>query len=218
MTIRVLLCEDSYLVREGIARIIAGAPELELVGAGADLDSVLELVDELEPDVVITDIRMPPTNTDEGIRLAVELRRRSPEVAVVVLSQHASSVYAHALLADGAARCGYVLKDRVADGAGLAEIVRSVAAGGSYLDPDVINACLAEKPGEDRLKALTPRERDVLALVAAGKTNVAIADELGIGRRAVERHVNSIFGKLDLGDGERVSRRVTATLAYLASR
>jgi DNA-binding NarL/FixJ family response regulator len=216
VTIRVVLGEDSYLLREGIERIVADAPELELVGVGGDLDSLRDVIGETRPDVVITDIRMPPTGTDEGIRLASELRRSRPEVAVVVLSQHASPVYAEALLADGASGRGYVLKDRVTDRAGLLDIVRSVAAGGTHLDQEVINVVFAGWEREGRgIEALTPRETEVLALVAGGSTNAAIADELGIGKRAVERHLNSIFEKLDLGDPERVSRRVTAALAYL---
>jgi len=217
--IRVVLGEDSYLVREGIGRIVAAAPDLELVGACSDVDALRSMVDVLEPDLVLTDIRMPPTRTDEGVRLACELRQSHPEVGVVVLSQHASSVYANALFADGAGGRGYALKDRIADPDDLTRILREVAAGRSHLDPAVVDVVFTgwERAERDRLKTLTPREREVLELLAAGLNNAAIADELSISTRAVERHINSIFQKLEIGDSERVSRRVMATLAFLSA-
>ena len=220
MTIKVVIGEDSFLLREGVERIVAAAPDLELAGSCGDLDSLRALIDETRPDVVLTDVRMPPTNTDEGVRLATELRTSHPDVGVIVLSQHASAVYANALLADGAAGRGYVLKDRITDKDGLVAVIRDVAAGGSHLDTGVIDVVFHgwARESDDRLKALTPRELEVLELVAAGHTNTTIAELLGIGRRAVERHVNSIFDKLDLGDPELVSRRVKAALMYVASR
>jgi DNA-binding NarL/FixJ family response regulator len=220
LTIRIAVAEDSHLLREGIEQMIADAPDLELVGVCGDAETLRRMIDELAPDVVLTDIRLPPTNTDEGIRLAVELRNTHPGVGVVVLSQHASSVYAGELLADGASGRAYVLNDRVAEGGDLVQIVRDVAAGGSHLDQEVINLVFRGwgRDAQDRVKLLTPRELEVLELVAAGDTNFVISGKLGIGVRAVERHVNSIFEKLDLGDPERVSRRVKAALAYIASR
>jgi DNA-binding NarL/FixJ family response regulator len=220
MVIRVLVGEDNYLLREGIVRILADATGLELVGSCGDFDCLRAMIEEARPDVVLTDIRMPPTNTDEGIRLATELRTTHPEIGVVVLSQHASSVYATTLLADGAAGRGYVLKDRVADKDDLIAIIRDVASGGSHLDSQVIDVVFHGwgQNGQSSLAKLTPRELEVLELVAAGDTNTVIAEKLGVGRRAVERHVNSIFEKLELRDAERVSRRVTAAIAYLAWR
>jgi len=220
VSIRVVVGEDSYLLREGVTRIVADTPDLELAGACGDIDGLRSLVDEVRPDVVLTDIRMPPTNTDEGVRLAVELRSTHPDVGVVVLSQHVSSVHAQVLLGDGADGRGYVLKDRITNGDVLAGVVRVVAAGGAHLDPRVVDAVFTERKREDEdpLNSLTPRELEVLELVAVGDTNTVIAQKLGIGMRAVERHVNSIFEKLDLGDPERVSRRVKAALAYRASR
>jgi DNA-binding NarL/FixJ family response regulator len=218
--IRIVLGEDSVLVREGVERILAGAPDLELVGACGDLASLQAAVEELRPDVVLTDVRMPPTQTDEGIRLATELRRAHPEIGVVVLSQHASSGYAAALLSDGAAGRAYALKDRIVDADELIRIVREVAAGGTHLDPEVLDAVFrgSERDGENRLEHLTDREREVLALIAEGHSNSAIAAKLSISTRGVERHVNAIFDKLDVGDPGDVSRRVKAALAYLDAR
>jgi DNA-binding NarL/FixJ family response regulator len=218
-SIRLVVAEQSYLLREGVARIVGGEPDLELVGACGDLGSLRTMIDDLRPDVLLTDAGIPPGNGDEGVALAVELRDTHPDMGVVVLSRDASPASVDALLADGASGRAYVLKDRITDSDGLAGIVRNVAAGGSHLDQEVINAVFDgwDRNGRDPVKTLTPRETDVLELVASGSTNAAIADRLGIGKRAVERHVNSIFEKLDLGDPERVSRRVKATLAYLRS-
>ncbi len=220
MTIKVVLGEDNYLVREGIERILSTDPELELVASCGDFDELRDAVERLEPDVVLTDIRMPPGETDEGIRLASELRASRPGLGVVVLSQHASSVYAGALFADGADGRGYVLKDRIADGAELVRILRDVSKGGTHLDQAVLDVVFTgwEDQKTDRLKRLTPRETEVLALVAKGHTNAVIAEKLGISKRAIERHLNSIFDKLDLHDAEHVSRRVKATLEYLRPR
>jgi DNA-binding NarL/FixJ family response regulator len=220
VTIRVVLGEDNFFVREGIERILSSDPELEVVASCSDLDEVRGAVDRLRPDVVLTDVRMPPSETDEAIRLATELRQSHPGVGLVVLSQHASSVYAGALFSDGAAGRGYLLKDRVVDGAELVRILREVAAGGTHLDPAVFDVVFAgwERTDDDHLGRLTPRENDVLALVATGDTNAVIAEKLGISKRAVERHLNSIFDKLELRDAEHVSRRVMATLEYLRGR
>jgi DNA-binding NarL/FixJ family response regulator len=214
-TIRVLVGEDSLLVRQGVERIIASAPELELVGSCGDLDSLRMLVRERRPSVVVTDIRMPPGHSDEGITLANELREDAPDVAVVVLSQHESPLYARALLRAGTKGRGYVLKERLADARQLVEIVRDVAAGGSYLDPDVLEVVLGLRgPVVDLLRNLTPREREVLALIAEGRSNVAIAAQLSISRRGVERHVNSIFAKLGVAGSTDVSPRVKAAMLY----
>jgi DNA-binding NarL/FixJ family response regulator len=220
VTIKVVLGEDSYLVREGLERILSSDPELELVASCGDFDELRAAVDRLRPDVVLTDIRMPPGETDEGIRLAIELRRSHPDLGVVVLSQHASSVYAGELFADGAARRGYVLKDGIADGSELVRVIRQISSGGTHLDPAVFDVVFAgwEHEDTDQLKRLTPREHEVLELVASGDTNAVIAVKLGISKRAVERHLNSIFAKLELHDAEHVSRRVKATLEYLRRR
>jgi DNA-binding NarL/FixJ family response regulator len=217
MTIRVVLGEDNFLVREGLERIFSSDPELELVATCGDLDSLRAAVDELEPDVVVTDVRMPPTGRDEGITFASELRSSRPDVGVVVLSQHASSVYAGTLFADGASGRGYVLKDRVADGSELIRVVREIAGGGTHLDPAIMDVVFGawERDDRDGLSRLTPRESEVLALVAAGDTNAVIAAKLAISKRAVERHLSAIFGKLELHDSEHVSRRVMATLRFL---
>jgi DNA-binding NarL/FixJ family response regulator len=220
MSIRVVLGEDNYLVREGIEHILSTDPDLELVASCGDFDELREAVERLEPDVLLTDIHLPPDGTDEGIRLAGELRATRPEIGVVVLGRHASSTYAGALFADGAARRGYVLKDRIADGSELVRILHDVAAGGTHIDQTVLDLVFAGRDLErnNRLSRLTPRETEVLALVARGHTNAVIAEKLGISKRAVERHLNSIFDKLDLHDAEHVSRRVKATLEYLHSR
>lgn len=218
MTIRLVLGEDSYLASEGIARMIERADEIELVATRNDLDSLVAAIDEEEPDVVLTDIRMPPTNTDEGIRLANELRSSKPDVGVVILSQHSDPVYAMALFQTGSARRAYLLKERVRDATELVRAVRSVVDGGSYVDPLVVEKLLqaTRTREESHLDALTPRELEILALIAEGRSNAAIADHLVLTKRAVERHINGIFMKLDLGNPEEVSRRVMATLIYLA--
>jgi DNA-binding NarL/FixJ family response regulator len=218
MTIRVVLGEDSYLASEGIARMIERADEIELVATRNDLDSLAAAIEEEEPDVVLTDIRMPPTNSDEGIRLANELRSSKPDVGVVILSQHSDPVYAMALFESGSAGRAYLLKDRVRDGTELARAVRSVVDGGSYVDPLVVEKLLQATRAreESRLDALTPRELQILALIAEGRSNAAIADHLVLTKRAVERHINGIFMKLDLGNPDDISRRVKAALIYLA--
>jgi DNA-binding NarL/FixJ family response regulator len=215
--IRVVLGEDSFIAREGIARALEAIEAVELVGTCEDLDELRRTVEEVRPDLVLTDIRMPPTNTDEGIRLAAELRRTHPEIGVVILSQHAEPIYATTLFEDGSDRRAYLLKERLKDRAELARALEEVAAGGSVVDPRVVEELLGlQRRREDtHLDKLTPRELEILAMIAEGKSNSAIATELVITKRAVERHINSIFWKLDLGDSEDVSRRVKAVLLFL---
>ena len=217
MTTRVVLGEDSYLASEGIARVIERVADIELVAMFAEFDAVVQAVDELAPDVVLTDVRMPPTHSDEGIRLATELHVSHPEIGVVVLTQHTDPSYAMALLQNGSARRAYLLKERITDGKTLTEVVRSVATGGSFVDPAVVEALLksTQAQEETRLAQLTPRELEILALIAVGRSNSSIAAELFLTKRAVERHINSIFMKLELGNSEDISRRVTAALIYL---
>jgi DNA-binding NarL/FixJ family response regulator len=214
--IRVVHGEDNVLIREGVSRILAGAADLELVGTAEDLDGLRVLVEEAQPDVVLTDIRMPPTQTDEGIRLAVELNEARSEIGVVVLSQHLSKAHASLVFSGGAQGRAYVLKDRIADPDELVRIIRSIAAGEAYLDPQIITELVSGRQQAEvsGLSILSPREQEVLARLAAGQSNAAIARQLGVTTRAVERHVGSIFAKLGLEDGPDVSRRVQATLVY----
>ena len=213
--IRVVHGEDSVLIREGVSRILAGAPDLELVGAAEDFDGLRALVEETQPDVVVTDIRMPPTQTDEGIRMAVELNEARPEIGVVVLSQHLSKAHASLVFAGGARGRAYVLKDRIADPDELVKIIRSIAEGEAYLDPLILTEVVSGREADPSgLNMLSPREQEVLALLAAGQSNAAIARQLDVSTRAVERHVGSIFAKLGLEDGAEVSRRVQAALVY----
>ena len=216
--IRVLLGEDSYLASEGIARVLENEDEIELIGSRADLDTLTAAIEEERPDVVLTDIRMPPTHTDEGIRLATSLRSTHPEIGVVILSQHAEPTYATALLGEGSERRAYLLKERIKDRGELSRAVRSVAEGGSVIDPVVVEGLLASRRRheESQLDALTPRELEILGLIAEGRSNAAIAERLVVTKRAVERHINGIFMKLELGDPEDVNRRVKAALLYLA--
>jgi len=218
VAIKVALAEDSLIVREGIQQLLATEPDIDVVASCGDLDSLLEAVEKVQPDVVVTDIRMPPTETDEGIRLAGILRETDPEIGVLVLSQYGSPAYALDLLDSGSDRRAYLLKHRVHDRAELADAIRSVAAGGSVIDPKIVEALVTSKARSDPspLDALTPRERDVLAEIARGKSNVAIAESLVLTKRGVEKHINSIFSKLDLSDAEDVSKRVKATLVFLA--
>jgi DNA-binding NarL/FixJ family response regulator len=220
MTIRVVLGEDSFLAREAIEGVLQRTDGIELVAACSDLDSLRATIDETLPDVVVTDIRMPPDNSDEGIRLAAELRSKHPEIGVVVLSQYAEPLYATVLLEEGSERRAYVLKESVKDRAELGRALKTVAEGGSVVDPIVVEQ-LVEARGrrEDaHLEALTPRELEILGMIAEGQSNAAIAEKLVITKRAVERHINSIFLKLDLRDAEDVSRRVMAALRYLAGQ
>jgi DNA-binding NarL/FixJ family response regulator len=218
MAIRVILAEDNYLAREGIVRVLESIDDVDVVAAYGDLETVREGIDSARPDVVITDIRMPPSHTDEGIRLADELRTTQPDVGVVVLSQHADPMYALALFDQGAARRAYLLKERVRDRAELGRAVREVANGGSVVDPRIVEGLLSvhTRRGRTPFDELTPRELQILGLIADGRSNTAIAGELVVTKRAVERHINAIFRKLELEESEDVSRRVTAALLYLA--
>jgi DNA-binding NarL/FixJ family response regulator len=218
VAITVALGEDSLIVREGIQQLLATEPGIEIVASCGDLDSLVAAVEESVPDVVVTDIRMPPTETDEGIRVAAMLRDSHPDIGVLVLSQYAAPSYALALLDSGSDGRAYLLKQRVHDRAELVAAIRSVANGGSVIDPKIVEALVAARSRSERspLASLTPREHDVLAEIARGKSNTAIADALVLTKRAVEKHINSIFLKLNLSDAEDVSKRVKATLVFLA--
>ena len=214
--IRVVLAEDSFLAREGVTHVLESIDDVELVAACADLDELRATVDEARPDVVLTDIRMPPTNTDEGIRFAGELRHSQPEVGVVVLSQHAEPAYALSLFEDGSSQRAYLLKERVKDRDELERALREVADGRSLVDPRIVDRLVSARLDDPGIEKLTPGEREILALIAEGRSNTSIAESLGVSRRAVERHINGIFVKLDLPQDGDVNRRVKATLRYLA--
>jgi DNA-binding NarL/FixJ family response regulator len=217
MAIRVVVGEDSFLVREGIASVLGSLDGIELVETAGDLESLRASVERSGPDVVVTDIRMPPTNSDEGIRFADELRSSHPEIGVVILSVHAEPRYATALLEGGSDRRAYLLKERLMDGAELSHALHSVAEGRSVIDPEVVEKLVASHERRtSKLDALTPREFEILGLIAQGRSNSWIASNLTITKRAVERHINAIFLKLDLGEPEDVNRRVRATLLYLS--
>jgi DNA-binding NarL/FixJ family response regulator len=219
MPIRVVLADDSFIVREGVRELLQSVDELDLVATCDDLDSLQAAIDREHPDVVVTDIRMPPTNTDEGIRLAEALRSSAPSVGVVVLSQYADAEYALALLDKGAAGRAYLLKERVSDLDQLVNAIREVARGGSVVDAKVIENLIAERSRNrhSALAELTLREREVLAAVAEGKNNAAIAQSLHLTDGAVEKHISSIFSKLELSEEPAIHRRVKATLIYLAA-
>jgi DNA-binding NarL/FixJ family response regulator len=217
MALRVVFAEDNYLVREGIAALLADAPGVELVATAADLDGLLAAVEAEGPDVVLTDIRMPPTNSREGIEAALRIRREHPTVGVVVLSQYVEGSYAYDLLQDGAAGLGYLLKERVADVAEVIRALEEVSRGGSVLDPKVVEELVAEKrrQADSPLSQLTDRERQVLEQMAQGKNNASIARSLFLTERAIEKHINSLFHKLDRSEETDVHRRVMAVLAFL---
>ena len=215
----VMVGEDDFLVREGVRHVLSDSEdEFRIVGLYGDYDSLLSAVERDRPDVLLTDIRMPPTNTDEGIRLAAHLREDSPSVAVLVLSQYSGPSYALRLLEGGSERRGYLLKERVADRIQLIGAIREVAGGGSVIDPKVVEALVAVRSQSESssMASLTPREREVLSQIAQGKSNRAIASELFLSKGGVEKHVNAIFSKLELPSDSTVSRRVFATLVYLA--
>lgn len=217
MAIRLLLAEDNVLVREGVRTLIALEDDLELVGVTEDLRGLLDLVDREDPDVVLTDIRMPPTGTDEGVQAAQQLRTTHPGVGVVVLSHYLEPAYALALFADGARGRGYLLKERVSNIDQLAGAIREVAQGGSVIDPKVVDALMAARlAGRSPLAELTPRERETLAEMAQGKNNASIGRALVLSDRAVEKHINAVFTKLGLGPEVDAHRRVKAVLVYLA--
>jgi DNA-binding NarL/FixJ family response regulator len=219
VSIGVVLAEDNALLRHGLVRLIGAADDITLLGSAADLPGLEDLIQEHSPDVVVTDIRMPPSHTDEGIAVAARLRAERPGTGVLLLSQFAEATYALTLLSDGTARRGYLLKERVADGDELVDAIRRVAAGGSVIDPTVVEGLVAanrQQPSE--LDALTPRETEVLGEMAQGKSNAAIAAALVLSERAVEKHTNSIFSKLGLSEERDLNRRVSAVLVYLHNR
>ena len=217
MPIRVVLAEDNYLVREGVARLLATQPDIDVVATCEDYDSLLAAVEAERPDVVLTDIRMPPTGTDEGIRAAEHIRRTHPETGVVVLSQYAEPAYALGFLERGSERRAYLLKERVSDLDQLHRAVVTVNEGGSVIDAKVVDALVASRASraESPVARLTPREREVLAEMAQGKNNAGIAAALVLTERAIEKHINSMFSKLGLSEEPDVHRRVKAVLLYL---
>jgi DNA-binding NarL/FixJ family response regulator len=216
--IRVVLADDAYVVREGLTATLSRDPELALVGVFSDGNELRRAVDRTHPDVVITDARMPPSGDAEGIRIASELRDSAPEVGVVLLTQYVEAAYAVALMANGTSRRAYLLKDRIRDRPQLVRAIRTVAAGGSVIDPEVVEVLVASRSrsANSPMSRLTRRERQILAQIAEGKSNTAIAGSLVLTKGAVEKHVNAIFGKLDLPGPESVSRRVAAALLFLA--
>ena len=218
MPIRLVLAEDHYLVREGLRRLVETQPGFEVAAVCGDLGSLLAAVDAERPDVVVTDIRMPPSGVDEGIQAAERLRETNPEVGVVVLSQYANPSYVLALLEGGSARRAYLLKERVDDLGQLVAAIHAVAEGGSLIDPKVVEALVAEnaRGEESPLNDLTPRERDVLREMAEGKNNAAIAEALFLTERSVEKVIHSIFLKLGLTWETAVHKRVKAVILYLA--
>ena len=218
--IRVVVAEDSYLIREFLTATLSAAPEVELVALctdGTELEKAIEIWD---PDVVLTDIRMPPSRTDEGARIAAKLRETRPNVGVVVLSQYAEPAYALSVLGEGTGGRAYLLKERVRHKEELIGAIEAVAQGGSVIDPTIVDVLVASRAraAKSRLAQLTPRERELLSEIARGKSNRAIAESLVLTKRAVEKHVNSIFAKLNLPETQDVSRRVKATLLFLSEQ
>ena len=211
---RVVVADDSVLLREGVVRLLEECG-LDVVGQAGDADELLRKVGAHKPDVAVVDIRMPPTNTDDGLRAALEIRRTHPGTGVLVLSQYVEEAYALELVTDSAEGVGYLLKDRVADIERFVDSVRRGGEGGSALDPEVVSKLLGRHRREDPLEELTPREREVLELMAEGRSNAAIAEQLVVSERAVEKHVTSIFGKLALAPAPEDHRRVLAVLRYL---
>jgi DNA-binding NarL/FixJ family response regulator len=214
--VRVVLAEDSVLLREGVARILDEAG-FEVVGQAGNADELLLKVRSYSPDVAIVDIRMPPTHTDEGLRAAQEIREKHPTCGVLVLSQYVEATYAMELLAESAEGVGYLLKDRVSDVNEFADAVRRVGEGGSALDPTIVSQLVGRRRRDDPIDQLTPREREVLGLMAEGRSNSGIAEQLVVTDRAVEKHVTSIFSKLRLPAASEDHRRVLAVLAYQRS-
>ena len=218
VAIRVAVGEDSLIVREGLEQLLASSPTVEIVASCGDLESLLEAVEEHEPDVVLTDIRMPPSKSDEGIQVAARLRESHPEIGVVVLSQFSEPAYVVSLLESGSDRRGYLLKERVHNRGELVSAIDSVAQGGSVIDPKIVEVLVTANARAEHspLSQLTPREREVLSEIAEGKSNTAIAESLVLTKRAVEKHINSIFMKLGLASSDDVSKRVKATLLFLS--
>jgi DNA-binding NarL/FixJ family response regulator len=218
MPIRIALGEDSLIVREGVRQLLAADPDIEIVAAVGDQAALRQACEDEHPDVVLTDIRMPPTHTDEGIRLAAELRGSHPGIGVVILSQFSDPSYALALLEHGSDGRAYLLKERVHNRGELMAAIHAVAAGGSMIDPKVVEVLVVARSrvAHSPLNELTARELEVLAEIAQGKSNTAIADSLFLTKRAVEKHINAIFWKLGLADAAEVSKRVKAALLFLA--
>ena len=218
MPIRVVLAEDHYLVREGVRGLLDSQADIEVVAVCGDLDSLFAAVEAEHPDVVVTDIRMPPGNADEGIQAAARLRASEPDIGVVVLSQYANPTYALALLEDGSEGRSYLLKERIQDVEQLASAIRAVADGGSVIDPKVVEALVGENTRTEGspLSQLTPRERDVLREMASGKSNAAIADALYLTESSVEKVIHSMFQKLELTWEPSIHKRVKAVVLYLA--
>ena len=220
MTITVVYAEDNLLVREGVRSLLETTEDIDLVATVESYDALLEAVGKHEPQVVLTDIRMPPTNSDEGIRASAEIRERHPDTGVVVLSQYAEPEYALALLEGGATGRGYLLKERVSELDELLRAITEVAGGGSVIDPKIVELLVdaRSRQKESPLERLTPREGDVLSEMAQGKNNAGIAASLVLTERAVEKHINSIFSKLDLSEEKDVHRRVKAVLLWLGHK
>lgn len=219
MPLRVVMAEDNFLIREGVRELLASDPDVDVVASCGDMDALLEAVAREKPDVVLTDIRMPPTDSDEGIRAAEKLRDTDPDLGVVVLSQYDEPDYALALLERGARGRGYLLKQRVSDLSQLVGALREVARGGSVIDPVIVEGLVAARSkAASPLDQLTAREREVLSEMAQGKNNAAIAAALTLTERAIERHINAIFSKLGLSQEKDVHRRVKAVLLFLSER
>jgi DNA-binding NarL/FixJ family response regulator len=214
--VRIVIAEDSVLLRAGLTGLLVDAGE-EVVATVGDADSLLEVVERHEPDLAIVDVRMPPTHTDDGLRAAIAVRGRWPDVGILVLSQYVEETYATELLASDTGGLGYLLKDRIADVAEFMEAVRRVGDGGTALDPEVVAQLLARTRRRDPLARLSPREREVLGLMAEGRSNGAIAGELVVSAGAVEKHISNIFTKLDLPPDDHGHRRVLAVLRWLES-
>jgi DNA-binding NarL/FixJ family response regulator len=212
--VRIVIAEDSVLLRAGLTRLLADAGE-EVVAAVDNADDLLTVVERHQPDLAVVDVRMPPTHTDDGLRAALQIRGRWPSIAILVLSQYVEETYATDLLADDTSGLGYLLKDRIADVAEFLDGVRRVGGGGTVLDPEVVAQLLARSRRRDPLDRLSPREREVLGLMAEGRSNAAIARELVVSDGAVEKHVSNIFTKLDLPPTEHDHRRVLAVLRWL---
>jgi DNA-binding NarL/FixJ family response regulator len=220
MSLRVVVAEDNLLVREGIVTLLEHQPDLTVCGSCGSYDELLATVEEQQPDVVLTDIRMPPTGTDEGIRAALALRDSHPNTGVVVLSQFVDPAYALALLERGSEGRAYLLKERVSDAGQIVHAIEEVARGGSVIDPLVVEALVSQRTARtaSALERLTPREREVLEQMAQGRNNAGIAQALSLSERAVEKHINSLFSKLGLSEEPDVHRRVKAVLLYLSER
>jgi DNA-binding NarL/FixJ family response regulator len=220
VAIRLVLAEDNLLVREGVRQLLGAVPEIDLVAVCSDRDSLLDAAETVKPDAIVTDIRMPPGNTDEGIQVAEQLRETSPSTGVVVLSQYSDAEYALRLFEHGAGGRAYLLKERVSDVDQLVAAITAVAIGGSVVDPRIIEVLITarERGRESPLRSLTAREREVLGSIAQGKNNAAIAADLFLTERSVEKHINAIFSKLGLSEEPDVHKRVRATVIYLAEQ